>query len=79
MAHWEIVVAKELEDIEIIRPIWEEMQRNENCPTPNADIDRFLSIVEHQESTVRPCVILLKHFGRPRALVISRIEKFRIK
>lgn len=78
-ANWEIVVAKELEDIETIRPIWEEMQHNESCPTPNADIDRFLAVVEHQESTVQPCIILLKHYGRPRAMVIGRIEKLQIK
>jgi len=78
-ANWEIVVAKELEDIETLRPIWEEMQRNESCPTPNADIDRFLAVVEHQDSTVQPYIILLKHYGHPRAMVIGRIEKLRIK
>jgi len=78
-ADWEIVVVKELEDIETIRPIWEEMQRNESCPTPNADVDRFLAVAEHQENMIQPCIILLKHYGRLRAMVIGLIEKLRIK
>lgn len=78
-ADWEIVVVKELEDIETIRPIWEEMQRNESYPTPNSDIDRFLAVAEHQENMIRTCIILFKHYGRLRAMVIGRIEKLRIK
>jgi hypothetical protein len=76
---WKIVIARNFEEIEAIRPIWEEMQHNESCPTPNTDIDRFLAVAEHQESIVQPCIILLKHYGRPRAMVIGRIEKLRIK
>ena len=37
----EIVAATNFEEIEAIRPIWEQMQRDEPHPVPNADIDRF--------------------------------------
>jgi len=76
---WEVVVARESEEIETMRPIWEAMQRNESSPVPNADIDRFLAVAEHQDNVVRPYILLLKHDCRPKALVIGRIEKLRIK
>jgi len=78
-ATWEAVVAKESEEIEAIRPIWEAMQRSESCPVPNADIDRFLAVAEHQDNVIGPCILLLKHDGNPKALVVGRIEKLRIK
>ncbi len=79
VSKWEIVVARESEEIEAIRPIWEQMQSNESCPVPNADIDRFLTIAKHQDSVIRPYIILLKHNGNPSALVVGRIEKLHIK
>jgi hypothetical protein len=33
--NWEISIARSLNEIEAIRPIWEKMQQNENSPKPN--------------------------------------------
>jgi len=35
----EIFAATNFDEIEAIRPIWEQMQRNEPHPVPNADND----------------------------------------
>jgi len=73
-----IVTATNIEEIEAIRPIWEQMQRNEPCPIPNADIDRYLLIVKASGDDVRPYVMLLKCDDQPVAITIGRIEKRRL-
>jgi len=72
---WEIIVAKNFEEIEAIREIWEQMQCSEPCPTPNADIDIYLSTVKPGSEDVRPCIILVKQNGEPRALLVGRCER----
>lgn len=76
---WKIIVAKNFEEIEAIRPIWEQMQRSELYPTPNADIDIYLSTVKSGGDDVRPCIILVKQNGDPRALLIGRCERHSLK
>lgn len=75
----EIVVAKTREDIEKMRPVWEKMQAKEPYPVINADIDRFLCVIEASGDSVRPCIILIKQNGQPRAMVIGRVEKHLIE
>ena len=70
-----IVTATNIEEIEAIRPIWEQMQRNEPRPVPNADIDRYLSVVKTSGDDVRPHIMVMKCDGRPVAIMIGRIEK----
>ena len=70
-----IVTATNFEEIEAIRPIWEQMQRDEPHPIPNADIDRYLSVIKASGDDVRPYVMLLKCNGRPAAITIGQIEK----
>ena len=75
---YEIITARNFEEIEAIRPIWEQMQRDEPRPVPNADIDRYLSVVKTSGNDVRPYVMLLKRDGKPVAITIGRIEKRRL-
>jgi len=75
---WEIKVAKSLEEIEAVREIWEQMQRSESMPVLNADIDRYLSVVESMKEEVQPYVIVLYYDNNPKAMVIGRIERQRI-
>jgi len=74
---WEIKVAKSLEEIEVVRDIWERMQRNESMPVLNADIDHYLSVVESLEE-VQPYVIVFYYDSNPKAMLIGRIERRRI-
>jgi hypothetical protein len=74
----EIVTATNFEEIEAIRPIWEQMQRNEPHPLPNADIERYLSVIKASGDDVRPYVMLMKYDGHPAAITIGRIEKRRL-
>lgn len=75
---WVIKVAKSLEEVEAFRPIWEQMQHNESMPALNADIDRYLSVVESLEKQVQPYVIVLYHNGDPKAMIIGRVERRQI-
>ncbi len=72
---WKIIVARSFEEIEAVRPIWEQMQRNEPRPALNADIDRYLSVIKARGDDVRPHVMLMKYNGHPAAITIGRIEK----
>lgn len=75
---WKVVVARNFEEIEAIRPVWEQMQREEPHPTPDADIDRYLSVIEADSDDVRPCVLLLEYGGCPAAMIIGRAEKHQL-
>ena len=74
----EIVAATNFEEIEAIRPIWEQMQRDEPHPAPNADIERYFSVVKTSGDDVQPYVMLMKCDGHPAVIMIGRIEKRRL-
>jgi hypothetical protein len=75
---WEIKVATSFEEIEDIRPVWEQMQSEEPSPIPNADIDRYLSVIKTSGDGVRPHVMVMKSDDRPVAMTIGRIEQRRL-
>jgi len=75
---WQIETLRTLDEIEAIRPIWEQMQANEPRPSVNTDVDRYLSVVECDEGISQPVVILLKKHGEPEALVAGRLGKMPI-
>src|SRR4030043_288457 len=70
-----ITYARSFEEIEAIRAIWQQMQSQGANPTPDADIDRFLSVVKSLGADVQPYVMLVKQDGRPAAMMIGRVEK----
>ena len=69
-----ITTIRTLQAIEGIRPIWEEMQRNEPYPVINGDINRYVATVKALGSGVQPHIILVKQNDKPTAMVIGRIE-----
>ena len=75
----EIVIARSLDEIETIRPIWEEMQHNEPFPVLNADIDRFLCVIEANGGSVRPYITLIKQNGQPIVMALGRLEEHPIE
>lgn len=76
---WEIKVAKSFEEVEAIRDIWIQMQREESLSSLNTDIDRYLAIVESLKETVRPYIFVLYCNNAASAIVIGRLETRRIK
>jgi hypothetical protein len=76
---WEVIVARSFDEIEEIRPVWEQMLRNEPYPTPNADIDSYLSVNEAGGDDVQPCVLLLEYEGCPEAMIIGRVGENQLK
>lgn len=73
-----IVTATNFEEIEEIRPVWEQMQRQETYPVPNADIDRYLYVIEASGDDVQPHVMVMKCDDLPVAIMIGRIERRRL-
>jgi len=76
---WKIVVARDFEEIEAIRPIWEQMRRNEPHATPDTDIDKYLSIIRARGDDIQPHVMLIEHNDQPSAMTIGRIWKRQLK
>ncbi|MHC4205620.1 MAG: GNAT family N-acetyltransferase [Planctomycetota bacterium] len=73
-----IVVARNFEEIEAIRPVWEQMQHDELHPVPNADIDRYLSVINASGDDVHPYIMVMKCDGRPAVITIGRVEERRL-
>ena len=74
----EIDTATNFQEIEAVRPIWEQMQHDEPHPVPNADIDRYLSVIKASGDDVQPYIMVMKCDGFPAAITIGRIEKRRL-
>lgn len=69
-----VAIAKSFKEIESLRSVWQLMQSEQPSPTPNADIDRYTSVVESTDGKVKPYVMLFKQDNRPVAMVIARTE-----
>jgi hypothetical protein len=74
-----VVTVRDLEGIEGIRKVWEKLQDSDQAAVPNADINRFISVIETMKDTAQPHVILLQHNDSPETLVIGRLKKRRIE
>jgi hypothetical protein len=74
----DVTVARSKDDIEALRPIWEQIQANESCPNIDADIDRYLSVVGFIKEAVRPHVVLLCKNGNPKIMAIGRVQITRL-
>jgi len=75
----EVVFVRSIEGIEAIRETWERLQSDESYPKVNADIDRYLMIHTTVRNDFKPCIMLVKEYGRPCAMLIGLIEKNRLK
>jgi hypothetical protein len=76
---WKVSVANSIEEIEAIRPSWERMQQGELHPTPNGDIDRYVSVIKASGGELRPRVMLLERNGYSGAMLISWVGEYRLK
>jgi len=54
------------------------MQREALMPAPNADVHRYLAVLESMKETVQPCIVVLYDADNPKAMVIGRIETRRM-
>lgn len=72
-----VTVLRRLEDIETIRPIWEEMQRHESCPIPSAGIERYIADMKAIGDGAEPYIILVRRNNLPVAMTIGRIRERR--
>jgi hypothetical protein len=74
----QVIIAENIDEIESLRPAWEYMQQNDRHTMPDADIDRYISVIEANGEGVQPHVMLITHDGKPAAMIISRIENHQL-
>jgi CelD/BcsL family acetyltransferase involved in cellulose biosynthesis len=74
-----VTTATDPAEIRALRPEWEAMQREQRYPAINADIDRYLSIVETGGNNIQPYVILVRQDGKPVAIVIGRTQRHQLQ
>ena len=74
----QVTIAQNIEEIESLRPAWESIQQNDRFTMPDADIDRYISVVKANDETMRPHIMLIEHDDKPAAMIISRIEKHKL-
>ena len=70
----DIVIVRDLEGVERLRPLWKQMQLEEPFPAPHADIDRYVAGVKSSADKAQPYIVLAKRQGKPMAMTIGRIE-----
>lgn len=73
-----VAIAKGFEEIGSLRAIWQVMQSEQSSPKPDADIDRYCSVIKATEGRVKPYVMLFKRDNQPVAMVIARTEDHRL-
>jgi len=69
-----VEIVTRLKEIETFRSIWQQMQDTEPSPKPNADFDRFTSVIEANKGEFKPYVMLFRQDDRPVIMVIARSE-----
>jgi hypothetical protein len=69
-----LMVATTIEEVEDLRPFWEQMQWH-----PNADIDYFLTVIKYRKEVETPYVLLLRTDDKVKAMLVGRIEKFQLE
>ena len=75
---WELNIAESRDEIEAIRPIWEKLQSLESCPTVDADIDRYITVMDTKSDSATPYIMVLSYNDEPVAVVVGKIEKRQI-
>ena len=75
----EILIIRDLEEIEAIRHIWERLHAEESYPRINADIDRYLAAVKASDRSIEPYIIVLNEDGQPATMLIGMVDKYFIK
>lgn len=72
---WHMRVVKTLDEIETIRPIWEQMQAAEPYPVVNVCVDRYLSVLQAGGAEYQPLIVLFYRDEKPYAMLIGRRER----
>ena len=72
----QITIVRTINEVVSIRPLWQKLQSINSHATFNADVDRYLSVIQSfREKDINPYVLLLRRADEPLALVAGRIEK----
>ncbi len=73
-----VAIAQSFEEISSLRSIWQAIQSEQPLPKPNADIDRYTSVIEATNGRIKPYVMLFKQGNQPVAMVVARTESHQL-
>lgn len=76
---WSMQISQDLNGVKMMRSQWETIQNSRSLPFLSTDIDWYLSVLEAMKDRVQPYVIILCYDGNPKAILIGRKSKTRIK
>lgn len=71
----DLVVARSVEEVGTLRSTWEELLGREVRVKYDADINRFLDVLEVQPGQCTPYVVSVKSNGRTCAMLLGRISR----
>jgi hypothetical protein len=74
-----IIVVRDLEEIEAIRHTWKKLLSKESYPRINADIDRYLITLKASDRPIKPYIIVLNENGLPATMLIGMVDKYFVK
>ncbi|MBN2020386.1 MAG: GNAT family N-acetyltransferase [Sedimentisphaerales bacterium] len=74
-----VEVIRDIKGVESIRPLWEQMHQSSAFHVINGDIDRYISVIRGLGNQAKPYVLIIRAGGKPRAILVGRIEKHRLK
>jgi CelD/BcsL family acetyltransferase involved in cellulose biosynthesis len=66
-----VSVARTLDDVEALRPVWETLQG----PQVNTEIDVFLTMARFHPAVIRPHVVLVERDGAPEGLIVGHVRR----
>lgn len=71
-------VARSLDEVAALRPVWEELLSREPHPMLMADLDRYMTLIGARGEDVQPHVMAIEQDGRAEAMVVARVERTRV-
>lgn len=77
--NWQVTVATSFEEIQSIRHDWEKKHTDEDFPTLNADIERYLTVLGVESPGMQPYIMVFSNKGITSGIVIGRIETRQIQ
>jgi len=72
-----VTIVKRLEELESIRSVWEQMQRDEPFAVFYTDIKRYVATIKSLGGDTQPYITLVESDSHPAVMAIGRIENRR--
>ncbi|MBN2591383.1 MAG: GNAT family N-acetyltransferase [Sedimentisphaerales bacterium] len=69
-----IGISKNIDEISVIRPLWDKMQKQQSSNIPDTDYNKYVSVIRSMGAQTEPFVMYCKKDDRLLAMVIGRTQ-----